>query len=369
METKNKKQTASLVLTVSVVVLSLVLLLLVSFAVLGGNEEDSSATSGTTRQTASPSTVDSKDNQSDAPEKTDPTQPSESKPAEADPSDPEPSEPKPTEPKPTEPKPTEPKPTEPKPTEPKPTEPKPTEPKPSEPDEDPQKTPERIAAEEKISAFAAQHGFTLEDYSEKLIDLLARKPETEEYVLNFPLEYGKDHPIDISGWADYEGVPLFIQWDKQWGYLDYTGNVAGLAACGPTCMSMIMYHFTRDPKYTPAYMMDFAQSNSRYAVKGYGTQWAFFKEGGKELGLNVKELNSDQIASEKAIAKVLDSGRIIVMNVRPGVFTTIGHYLLVVGYEDGKFRVNDPNSIINSEKLWEFEEFSDQIKMMWSFAP
>lgn len=259
-------------------------------------------------------------------------------------------------------------PTEPttKPTEPKPT--KPTEPKPSNPDTEEPKTPEYLAAEQKVAAFAAQHGFTLADYSEKLIDLLARKPETEEYVLNFPLEYGKDHPIDISGWADYEGVPLFIQWDKQWGYLDYTGNVAGLAACGPTCMSMIMYHFTRDAKYTPAYMMKFAESNKRWAVKGHGTQWAFFKEGGKELGLNVKELNSDQIASEKAIAKVLDSGRIIVMNVRPGVFTTIGHYLLVVGYEDGKFRVNDPNSEINSEKLWEFEEFSDQIKMMWSFA-
>ena len=263
------------------------------------------------------------------------------------------------------------KPTEPS-TEPttKPTEPatKPTEPTPSNPDLEEPKTPERIAAEEKISAFAQQHGYTLADYPEKIIDLLARKPETEEYVLNYPLEYGKPHEIDISGYADYEGVPLFIQWEKQWGYLDYTGNVAGLAACGPTCMSMIMYHFTRDPKYTPAYMMKFAESNSSYAVKGYGTQWAFFKLGGKKLGLNVKELNSDQIASEKAIANVLKSGRIIVMNVKPGVFTTVGHYLLVVGYEDGKFRVNDPNSRINSEKLWDFEEFSDQIKMMWSFS-
>ena len=65
---------------------------------------------------------------------------------------------------------------------------------------------------------------------------------------------------------------------------------------------------------------------------------------------------------------MLEDGRVIVANVGPGVFTEIGHYLLVVGYEDGKFQINDPNSPANSQKLWEFEEFADQIKMMWSFA-
>lgn len=347
MEQVREKQ-VNRVLLVAVVVLTVLLIgLLIWAAVLmGGQESSEQSTSATSKQTST-STV----TEATKPQPTTVTTAPNTEPTT-----------KPTEPvtKPTNP------PTQS--TEPSAAPTKPTEPTPSNPDVEEPKTPERIAAEQKISAFAAQHGYTLADYPEKVIDLLARKPETEEYVLNFPLEYGKDHPIDISGYADYEGVPLFIQWEKQWGYLDYTGNVAGLAACGPTCMSMIMYHFTRDSKYTPAYMMEFAESNSRYAVKGYGTQWAFFKEGGKELGLNVKELNSDQIASEKAIANVVNSGRIIVMNVRPGVFTTVGHYLLVVGYEDGKFRVNDPNSRINSEKLWEFEEFSDQIKMMWSFG-
>lgn len=245
---------------------------------------------------------------------------------------------------------------------------KPTEPTPSDPGDEEPKDEARLLAEAKISAFAGEHGLTLADYPEKIIDLLARKPETEEYVLNYPLEYGKPHDIDISGHANDEGVPLFIQWDKQWGYLDYTGSVAGLAACGPTCMSMIMYHFTRDAKYTPAYMMKFAESNSRYAVKGSGTQWAFFKEGGKELGLDVKELNSDQMKSEKQIAQILGSGRIIVMNVKPGIFTTVGHYMMIVGYEDGKFRVNDPNSPSNSETLWDFEQFSGDVRIMWSFA-
>ena len=237
----------------------------------------------------------------------------------------------------------------------------PTLPEPTE-TEPPDTSPEGI-----IQEFAAQHGLSLSDYPDKLIELLGRNPEAEEFVLNYPLEYGKDHEIDISGYADYEGVPLFIQWDKQWGYIDYVGNLAGLSACGPTCLSMVTYYFTRDPAMTPAYMMEFSEANG-YGKAGSGTFWSLFGQGAAKLGLTVKELTAEQIASEEKIAKVLDSGKLIVMNVSPGVFTEVGHYLLIVGYEDGKFRVNDPNSYANSEKLWEFEEFSDQIKMMWSFS-
>lgn len=242
-------------------------------------------------------------------------------------------------------------------------EPEPTEPPATTaPTEPPEPTVEEI-----ISEFAAEHGLTLADYPEKLIELLKRNPETREYVLNYPLEYGKPHTADISGYADFEGVPLFIQWDRQWGYEDYAGNVAGLSACGPTCLSMVAYHFYRDAKYTPVYMMKFAEEN-KHANAGTGTQWSLFQKGAKELGLNVQELTLEQSQTESYIAKTLESGKVIVMNVRPGVFTTVGHYLLLTGYEDGKFKVNDPNSYANSEKLWEFEEFSDQVRIMWAMS-
>lgn len=240
---------------------------------------------------------------------------------------------------------------------------------PTEPSTEPTTEPltEPLTPMEELELFAAEHGLTLADYPEKLLELYERNPEAREYVMNYPLEYGKEHEIDISGYADYDGVPLFIQWDKQWGYKDYIGSVGGLSACGPTCLSMVVYHFTRDPKMTPAYMMDFAEEN-KYGLKGAGTQWSLFQLGAQKLGLNMKELTSEQIASEEKIAKVLDSGRIIVMNVKPGIFTTVGHYMLVVGYEDGKFKINDPNSPANSAKLWEFEEFDQDIRMMWSFS-
>ncbi len=347
---RKKQSPVPLILTV---VLTLVLIgLLIWCVVLVANQEDTPVPTDSTGNSTQTSSTQ--------------TEPSETKPTGTEPTETEPSVTEPTETDPPEEDPPVENPPETKPTEPvSPPKPDP-EPTPN-PGEKP-KDPAVIAAEQKIAAYAEAHGYTLEDYHPKLAELLALKPEAEEYVLNFPMEYGKDHPIDISGYADCEGVPLFIQWDKQWGYLDYAGNVAGLSACGPTSMAMVMYHFTRDPKYTPAYMMQFAESNVNYASKGAGTQWAFFKQGGKELGLDVRELTSEQIGSERMIANIVNSGRIIIMNVKPGVFTTVGHYMLIVGYEDGKFRVNDPNSRVNSETLWEFEVFADQIRMMWSYS-
>lgn len=266
------------------------------------------------------------------------------------------------EPQVTEPLTTYPQVTQPQPTEPEPTTTAPTEPTTTAP---PEPTVPLTPMEE-LELFAEEHGLTLEDYPEKILELYERNEEAREYCMNYPLEYGKEHEIDISGYADYEGVPLFIQWDKQWGYKDYIGSVGGLSACGPTCLSMIMHHFTRDPEMTPAYMMEFAEENG-YGLKGSGTQWSLFKEGGKKLGLDMIELTSEQMKSEKQIAKVLESGRIIVMNVKPGVFTTVGHYMLIVGYEDGKFKLNDPNSPKNSEILWDFDEFDQDVKIMWAF--
>ena len=251
----------------------------------------------------------------------------------------------------------------------------PTEPSQSEPVTEPSvseptqpTTPPELTPMQKLEQFAADNGLTMADYPEKLIEMLGRNEQTLEFVMNYPLKYGKEQTIDISGYADTPGVPLFIQWDQQWGYKDYVGNVAGLSGCGPTCMAMVMYHFTRNPAMNPAYMVDFAESNSAYASVGGATLWGFFKQGGAELGLNVKEMTYDDLHIEKNMKRILESGKVIVVNVGPGKFTEIGHYMVIAGYEDGKFIINDPNSPANSAKRWDFSEFQKELKMGWMYS-
>ena len=39
----------------------------------------------------------------------------------------------------------------------------------------------------------------------------------------------------------------------------------------------------------------------------------------------------------------------------------------LVGVEDGKIRINDCNSRVRSEKLWEFDDIKSQIRNLWVY--
>ena len=194
---------------------------------------------------------------------------------------------------------------------------------------------------------------------ESLLELMERNPETTEFVLNYP--YRQELGFDLSAVNREAGVPLFLQWDMRWGYTIYGTDVMALTGCGPTCMAMAGYYLTGDEKFTPNQMTKFAEESGYYAW-GNGTAWSFFADGAEELGLQSKELT----LMKSSIVDQLEKGRLVVLVVGPGDFTEHGHYLLVVGYEDGMFRINDPNSIIRSETLWSYERLEPQIRNLWA---
>lgn len=219
---------------------------------------------------------------------------------------------------------------------------------------------ERTQAEYTVKAYAEANGISYGEYPESLIALLERNPETEAFVLEYPLERGREQEIDLSEFANCESVPLFMQWDQRWGYMRYGLDVAGLTACGPVCLSMAAYYITGDPEMSPDNMISFALRNG-YCVPGNGTSWTLISEGGEKLGLDVTEIPLD----ENRIFANLEVGNPIICIMGPGDFTTTGHYIVMVGCEDGLIRVNDPNSYANSEKLWDYDWIQDQILNLW----
>ncbi len=215
-------------------------------------------------------------------------------------------------------------------------------------------------AEAAVRSFGIEHDIPFSEYPQELIDLLDRNPETEDFVLHYPLEFGTKQTIDLSAYKNSTSVPLFLQWDRQWGYQIYGSNVAGLTACGPMCLAMAGFYLTEDERFSPDRVMEFAMENGYY-VAGSGSSWSLISEGGWKLGLDVTEIPLD----EGRIIRNLEVDNPIVCVMGPGVFTTTGHFILLTGYENGFYRINDPNSVANSEKLWTYEEFYDQIKNLW----
>ena len=223
-------------------------------------------------------------------------------------------------------------------------------------------TSESLTFEELMEKTAQENNFSTDEYPEKLIELVKKNPETQDFVVNYPMKkdtYSEENLTELDG-AD--GVPLLFQWDERWGYYQYGGNVMGLAGCGPTCLSMVASYLLDNPALTPIYMADFATENG-HSIDGGGTAWSLMNQGAKDLGLNPKEVPLD----ENAIKGHLENGRPIICNVGEGIFTDNGHYLVFSGWVDGKIKINDPNRREFSERLWSYEEIKDQIKNMWVY--
>ncbi|MBQ8237421.1 MAG: C39 family peptidase [Oscillospiraceae bacterium] len=217
---------------------------------------------------------------------------------------------------------------------------------------------EHTEAELAVKAYAEEKGIAYSEYPESLIDLMERNPETAGFVLNYP--FREEQVIDLSGYDLADGVPLMMQWDTRWGYMKYGSDVVGLTGCGPVCLAMAGYYVTGDEKFSPDNMVEFSLDNG-YCAWGNGTSWTLISEGGEKLGLDVTEIP----LVKKRIMDNLEVGNPIVCVMGPGDFTTSGHFIVLVGEEDGMIRVNDPNSYANSERLWTYEEMESQFRNLW----
>lgn len=202
----------------------------------------------------------------------------------------------------------------------------------------------------------------IDRYPHDLLQALCNNPEMLDFTLGYLSRDGEDD-AELTEEEIGEDSPLFIQWDKRWGYEPYGDDIIALSGCGPTCLSMVSVSMTGNTAATPKAVADFAMSSGYYEV-GSGTMWSLMTEGCYYFGLQSEEipLNKGRLFDE------LNDGKMIICSMNPGDFTAMGHFIVLCGIEDGKIRVHDPNSRSRSEKLWTYEELDWQIRNLWVFS-
>jgi hypothetical protein len=216
--------------------------------------------------------------------------------------------------------------------------------------------------DKRLVAFANQNDVSIDEWSDGMKNLMRKVPEAESFVLNYPFMKDDVQYIDLSMYENCTEMPHLMQWDTQWGYTQYSGDLFGLTGCGPTCLSMVSIYLLQDTKYDPRYIADFSEENGYYTT-GSGSNWTLMSQGGKKLGMQVKELP----LVWDIIKDNLEDGNPVVCVMGPGDFTETGHFIVLSGVQDGMLKVLDPNSITRTEKLWDFEKIQDQIQNLWVF--
>lgn len=199
-------------------------------------------------------------------------------------------------------------------------------------------------------------------YPEDVIKLLSKNPETVEFVEKYGDLKERVPAAKITEFKEGE-MPMILQWDQRWGYSPYGTSIIAVCGCGPTCLSMVFSYLTEDETLTPDKLAEYGMEND-YINEENDTKWTFMTEAGEDWGINCRE----DMLSEKELMEELKAGHPVVCSVGPGEFTDKGHFIVLAGIEDGKIIVHDSFSKKNSEKRWDYEEFKDQIKVMWIYS-
>lgn len=195
------------------------------------------------------------------------------------------------------------------------------------------------------------------DCPQYINEFVDKNPQAIELKENYQPNENTD-PIILDS---PNGIPLYIQWDKRWAYTTYGDEIIGTAGCGPTCLSMVAVGLTGKTTYNPRYVAKYAIKND--FLEGSMTRWALMESGCNEFGL----IASAVPLSKNEMFKQLEAGHPIIASLRPGDFTTTGHFIVITKTINDKFLVNDPNSKENSHKQWSYSQLAPQIKDMWAY--
>lgn len=157
-------------------------------------------------------------------------------------------------------------------------------------------------------------------------------------------------------------IPMLFQTDPKWADTSYGNGSIEKKGCGPTCLSMVASWLLKDASLSPVKIARKSEEWG-YVEAENGTSWKLMTVGADQLGLISTELPLMESKMEGALSQ----GKLLILAMGPGDFTTEGHFIVVTGYQDGAFLIHDPNSMANSKRRWSYDELEGQVRNLWSF--
>lgn len=164
--------------------------------------------------------------------------------------------------------------------------------------------------------------------------------ESEAFELQGEIAYEGDK---ARNWnielGDYKGLTYYSQIDSRWSNKMYSSvedksQTIGTSGCGPTSASMIVT--ACKGTITPDMMSDLFVKYG-YRSANNGTYWSAFRAVADEFNIGYEETSDIQRALQ-----LLQNKRYVVASVGNGLFTTGGHFIVLIGIDENTISIYDP---------------------------
>lgn len=163
--------------------------------------------------------------------------------------------------------------------------------------------------------------------------------ESEEFELQGEIAYNGTTEYPNINLGDYAGLTYYNQTDSRWRYHQYssigdTSQTIGTSGCGPTSAAMVVTAIKGT--ITPPEMGDlFVQYGYRSASSG--TYWSAFRWVADVFDIGYQECSSLDTAVD-----LVRNNNYVICSVGNGLFTTGGHFIVIVGIDGNTLKIYDP---------------------------
>lgn len=151
-------------------------------------------------------------------------------------------------------------------------------------------------------------------------------------------------------------MPLILQTDERWFYESYgtdeQDNFLGVNGCALASLAMVGSYW-QNRYIEPVEILGWSQNH--YYLPGQGTTWSIFSDYAHAIGMTSQDLGNDFVTAKQFAA----SGYPVLVSVKTGYFTDIGHIMVLMANATGEIIVYDPNDA--PEKRHYAQTFSDEL--------
>lgn len=163
--------------------------------------------------------------------------------------------------------------------------------------------------------------------------------ESEEFELQGEIAYNGTSEYPQISLGNYAGLTYYNQTDSRWKYHQYSSigdssQTIGTSGCGPTSAAMVVTAIKGT--ITPPEMGDlFVQYGYRSANSG--TYWSAFRWTADVFDIGYQECSSLDTAVD-----LVRNNNYVIVSVGNGLFTTGGHFIVIVGIDGDTLKIYDP---------------------------
>ena len=163
--------------------------------------------------------------------------------------------------------------------------------------------------------------------------------ESEHFELQGEIAYEGSSEYPNISLGNYAGLTYYNQTDSRWRYHQYSSigdssQTIGTSGCGPTSAAMVVTAIKGT--ITPPEMGDlFVQYGYRSANSG--TYWSAFRWTADVFDIGYQECSSLDTALD-----LVRNDNYVIVSVGNGLFTTGGHFIVIVGIDGDTLKIYDP---------------------------